>query len=132
MEKFSIKTDSHTQMLPITALVQETVAASGIAAGLCHIYVPHTTAAVTINENADPMVVHDVLHCFDRLVPWTDPAYRHMEDNSAAHVKAILFGTSQSLPIEEGKLVLGTWQGIFFCEFDGPKNRQFYVKLMSG
>jgi secondary thiamine-phosphate synthase enzyme len=132
MTRIDIQTTHSTEMLPITPLVQQTVDTSLIQQGICHIYVPHTTAAVTINENADPMVVHDVLHAVNSLIPLRDPEYRHMEDNSAAHVKAILFGASATVPIENARLVLGTWQGIFFCEFDGPRQRHFFVKVMAG
>ena len=132
MTRIDIQTTHSPEMLPITPLVQQTVDTSLIQQGICLIYVPHTTAAVTINENADPMVVHDVLHAVNSLIPLRDPEYRHMEDNSAAHVKAILFGASATVLIENARLVLGTWQGIFFCEFDGPRQRHFFVKVMAG
>ncbi len=93
------------------------------------IFIPHTTAGVTINENADPDVVHDILKEINKIVPFND-SYLHMEGNSAAHIKASLFGFSQQVIIEDGKLVLGTWQGIYFCEFDGPRRRQVYVKII--
>ena len=132
MHRIDIETTDHSQMLAVTDRIQEAVDASGVREGVCHVYVPHTTAALTINENADPTVVGDVLHAVDALVPWHDPAYRHAEGNSAAHLKAIFFGTSETVLVSEGRLVLGTWQGIFFCEFDGPRRRHFFVKLLAG
>jgi secondary thiamine-phosphate synthase enzyme len=103
---------------------------SGIKQGVCHAFVPHTTAAVTINENADPDVPRDILAALDRIVPLAGN-YRHAEGNSAAHVKASLFGSSQTVLIEDGSLILGTWQSIFFCEFDGPRTRKVLVKLIA-
>jgi len=131
MHRIEMPTQHRTQMLSVTDRVQEAVTASGIDEGVCHVYVPHTTAGLCINENADPMVAHDVLHVVDQIIPLADPAYRHMEDNSAAHVKAILLGGSETVFIAEGRLVLGTWQGIFFCEFDGPRDRHFLVKIVA-
>jgi len=115
-------------MIDITALIVGEVRKSVIKDGICHLFVPHTTAAITINENADPDVPRDILTVLDRLVPISDN-YRHTEGNSAAHVKASLFGPSQTVFIKEGGLVLGTWQSIFFCEFDGPRSRRVSVKL---
>ena len=132
MERIDIETTAHSQMLAVTDRVQQAVDASGVREGVCHLYVPHTTAALTVNENADPTVVGDVLHAVDALVPWNDPAYRHAEGNSAAHVKAIFFGTSETLIVSGGRLLLGTWQGVFFCEFDGPRRRHFFVKVLEG
>ena len=132
MTRIELQTSQRTEMIPITHQVQQALNDSGIKEGVCHLYVPHTTAGLAINENADPMVAHDVLHVIDRLIPFSDSAYRHMEDNSAAHVKAILFGTSETVLVQEGRLLLGTWQGIFFCEFDGPKQRHYFVKAMAG
>ncbi len=113
----------------MTRSVQGAVQKSGVKEGVCYIYVPHTTAGITINENADPGVVEDILMQLNKIVPFQD-RYRHMEGNSAAHIKASLVGFSQVVFVETGKLVLGTWQGIFFCEFDGPRNRQVYVKVV--
>ena len=127
--KLSVSTSQHTQMVDITHLVQKAVADSGIREGLCTVYIPHTTAAVTINENADPDVVRDFTTEINKIVPWED-GYRHMEGNSAAHLKASMIGCSQQIIIEEGRLLLGTWQGIWFCEYDGPRRRSVYVKLM--
>lgn len=130
MERVDVTSSQSTEMIPITEQVREVVRESGVYSGICYLYVPHTTAAVTINEQADPMVAHDVLQAMDQLIPLVDPAYRHLEENSAAHVKAILFGTAETVLIDEGELVLGTWQGIFFCEFDGPRRRHLLVKVV--
>jgi secondary thiamine-phosphate synthase enzyme len=131
MQTITVKTDRRTQLLDVTAQVQKAVAASGAASGVCYLYVPHTTAAITINECADPDVARDVEGALDRLVPKTGP-YRHSEGNSDSHVKAVLVGSSQIVPVEGGKLVLGRWQGIFFCEFDGPRERKLQVKVVAG
>ncbi len=130
IETLTIKTGAHEQLLDVTDRVQAVLQAAGIAAGVVWLYVPHTTAAVTINENADPTVVHDVLADLDRLVPWRQGYYRHTEGNSAAHLKSSLIGCDQSVPFENGRLSLGTWQGIYFCEFDGPRTRKLLVKVM--
>ena len=118
-------------MLDITRDVQEVVTESGIQDGICTVFVPHTTAAVTINENADPDVVRDFTMEINKIVPWED-GYRHMEGNAAAHLKSSMVGFSEQIIIEDGKLVLGTWQGIYFCEYDGPRNRKVLVKIMEG
>jgi len=130
MHTLHIRTDRRTQLVDITTQVQSVVARSNVTNGICHLYVPHTTAAVTINEHADPDVASDVEGIFDRLVPPRGP-YKHNEGNSDSHMKAILVGTSQSIFIEGGKLVFGRWQGIFFCEFDGPRDRKLFVKIAS-
>ena len=132
MTELSVRTSGQTDLVAITDRVQQAVAESGVTSGICYVYVPHTTAGVTINENADPMVPRDILLAVDKLIPMKDPEYRHMEGNSAAHVKACFFGSSEAIPIESGRLVLGTWQGIFFCEFDGPRSRKVYVKIIEG
>ena len=132
LEKFDVRTQRKTEFVPITEQVQKIVTRNTIQSGICHIYVPHTTAGITINENADPMVPKDILLIIDEIVPFVDYRYQHMEDNSAAHVKACLFGSSESVIIEKGKLVFGTWQGIFLCEFDGPRNRRIYTKILEG
>ncbi len=129
MTKFSVTTNKSNEMRNITREVQAAVTESGITSGICTVFVPHTTAGVTINENADPDVVHDILMELDKIVPLRD-GYRHNEGNSAAHIKAGMFGFSQQIIVENGRLVLGTWQGIYFCEFDGPRQRQVYVKVM--
>ena len=132
MTELSVRTSKQTDLVAITDRVQQAVAESGVTSGICHVYVPHTTAGVTINENADPMVPRDILLSVDKLIPMRDPEYRHVEGNSAAHVKACFFGSSEVIPIESGQLVLGTWQGIFFCEFDGPRSRKACVKIIEG
>ncbi len=125
----TVKTKSRTDLIDITSDVQNTVRSSSIADGLCLLYVPHTTAAITINESADPSVKDDILMILNEIVPW-EAKYRHLEGNSPAHVKSTLVGASELVAIENGRLVLGTWQGIFFCEFDGPRNRKLHVKIM--
>jgi len=114
-------------MLDVTSAVQQFVDETGVKDGVVIIYVPHTTAAVTINENADPDVVHDLLKQLDTMVPWKQPFYRHGEGNSAAHLKASMIGSSVTVLIDGGKLSLGTWQGIWFCEFDGPRTRAIHL-----
>ena len=127
----SIKTTSHTQMLDITRPVQDAVTDSGVKSGICTIFIPHTTAAVTINENADPDVVRDFTMEINKIVPWED-GYHHMEGNSAAHLKSSMIGFSEQVIIEDGRLVLGVWQGIYFCEYDGPRTRKVIVKITEG
>ncbi len=124
----TIKTHAQTEMIDITAQVQKIITQSGVPEGLCMVYVPHTTAAVTINEAADPSVATDILIVLNQLVPW-NADYRHAEGNSPAHIKASLMGASQMIQVEKGQLVLGTWQGIFFCEFDGPRSRKVNITL---
>ncbi|RCX20799.1 secondary thiamine-phosphate synthase enzyme [Anaerobacterium chartisolvens] len=116
-------------MTDITSQVQDLVSRSGARSGLCTVFVPHTTAGITINENADPDVVSDMLGEVNRIVRF-DGNYSHAEGNSAAHIKASMFGFSVQVIIEDGRLQLGTWQGIYFCEFDGPRNRKVYVKII--
>ena len=123
-----VRTKEHTQMVDITAMVRKAVAESGVREGICTVFVPHTTAAVTINENADPDVVRDFLTEIGRIVPWED-GYRHAEGNSAAHLKASRIGFSEQIIIDGGRPVLGTWQGVWFCEFDGPRTRKVYLKI---
>src|SRR5947209_6516129 len=130
MQTLTVKTDRRTQLLDVTAQVQKAVLATRIARGTCYLYVPHTTAAITINECADPDVARDVEGALDRLVPATG-TYRHSEGNSDAHIKAVLVGVSQTVPVEGGKLALGRWQGVFLCEFDGPRERKLCLKLVS-
>ena len=127
--RLDVATNEHTQMKDITDLVQKAVAESGVTDGICTVFIPHTTAAVTINENADPDVVRDFTAEINKIVPWED-GYRHVEGNSAAHLKASMIGFSEQIIIDRGRLVLGTWQGIYFCEFDGPRHRKVYVKIM--
>ena len=129
MEKITVHSTDQTEIIDITRKVQSVADKSGINNGLCLIFVPHTTAAVTINENADPDVKSDILKEINKVIPFSD-SYQHMEGNSAAHIKASLFGSSQSVIIQNGNLQFGTWQGIFFCEFDGPRTRQIWVSLL--
>jgi secondary thiamine-phosphate synthase enzyme len=126
-----VKTSFRTQFVDLTSQIKQLVARVGIPKGICYLYAPHTTAAITINENADPSVVQDIIKQLDKLVPWQDN-YRHTEGNAAAHIKAGILGTSQFVLINDGQLVLGTWQGIFFCEFDGPRQRKVLVKIIAG
>ncbi len=130
MTEFNVKTSSRTQLVDITREVAKAVTDSGLASGAALVYCPHTTAGITINENADPDVVTDLEGALDRLVPWDGP-YRHGEGNSAAHMKSTLVGASETVPVEGGRLVLGTWQGIFFCEFDGPRTRRVQVRPLA-
>lgn len=125
----NIKTNTHTEMQEITDRVQEAVSDSGVEDGICMLFVPHTTAAVTINENADPDVVRDFIKELDKIVPWDD-GYHHFEGNSAAHLKASIIGFSEYIIVENGRLQLGTWQGIYFCEYDGPRSRKLKIKIM--
>jgi secondary thiamine-phosphate synthase enzyme len=131
MKSFSIKTSARLELLDITRQIHDIIREARIESGICHVFVPHTTAAVTINENADPDVPKDIISILDRLIPRHGP-YRHGEGNSAAHVKASLLGASETVLIEGGQPVLGTWQSIFFCEFDGPRTRKVFVKVIVG
>jgi secondary thiamine-phosphate synthase enzyme len=124
----TVKTSATTQFVDITSEVEQAVSASGIRDGWCLLYVPHTTAAVTINESADPSVRADILMVLNDIVPWK-ANYRHLEGNSPAHIKATLVGASEIIAVEKGRLVLGTWQGIFFCEFDGPRARKIHLRI---
>jgi secondary thiamine-phosphate synthase enzyme len=130
MHELKIRTKTVTEFYEITSDIQGIVTASGIKSGICLIFVPHTTAAVTINEHADPDVVEDIIASLDSIVP-SHINYKHAEGNSPAHVKSSLIGTSQSVIVENGNLVLGTWQGIFFCEFDGPRTRTIFVDVLA-
>jgi secondary thiamine-phosphate synthase enzyme len=131
LARLEVQTRRRTEMIDITARVQEQVARSGTRSGLCLVWVPHTTAGVTVNENADPSVQRDILAALDRLAP-REGDYRHSEGNSDGHIKSTLCGREVCLIVEDGALVLGTWQGIFFCEFDGPRRRGFVVKTLEG
>ncbi len=130
VERLHVRTSAKTDLVDITGSIQGVVQSMGWKDGLCFVFVPHTTAAVTINENADPSVPRDILMELNKIVPFED-RYQHMEGNSAAHIKASLVGFSQMVFVESGRLVLGTWQGIFFCEFDGPRSRDVYVKVVT-
>jgi secondary thiamine-phosphate synthase enzyme len=127
--EFSIETRNSTEMVDITAAVERQVRASGVRAGLCLVFVPHTTAGVTINESADPSVRADLLMALDAMVP-AQAGYRHAEGNSPAHVKASLMGPSQTVAIVNGRPALGSWQGIFLCEFDGPRRRRVQLRIL--
>jgi len=129
IRKFQVKTSKQIELINITRSIQEMVGKSGVEEGLCFIFIPHTTAAVTINENADPSVSRDIVMELNKIVSF-EGSYQHGEGNSPAHIKSSLVGSSQTLFVEFGKLVLGTWQGIFFCEFDGPRNRTVQVKVV--
>ena len=125
----TVKSASTTELIDITSNINSAIHESKIDNGLCFLYVPHTTAAVTINESADPDVKSDIMMCLNQIVPWKAD-YRHMEGNSPAHIKSTLVGASEMVAIENGQLVLGTWQGIFFCEFDGPRTRKVHVHFL--
>ncbi len=127
--EFSVQTPERAAFVDITDRVAEAVRTSGISDGVVVVFVPHTTAAVTINENADPDVVHDLLAQLDTMVPWRRPFFQHGEGNSAAHVKSSMLGCSETILVRDGRLVLGTWQGIYFAEFDGPRNRRVIVQV---
>ena len=129
MKHITIHTHSRFEMTDITKEIRTALGESDVKEGICHVFVPHTTAAVTINENADPDVPGDILKELDKVIPLRD-GYSHVEGNSAAHIKASLFGPSETIFIEKGNLVLGTWQSVFFCEFDGPRTRKAFVKIV--
>lgn len=129
IQRVDIKTHARVEFQDVTARVGDIVAESGVKSGVCYVFVPHTTAGVTVNEHADPSVVEDIAAQLDKMVP-QHQNYRHREGNSPAHIKAAIIGDSETLFIEDGKLVLGTWQGIFFSEFDGPRNRSMLVKIV--
>jgi len=129
MTEFAVATSNKSQFIDITGEVQRAVTAAGVKDGLCTVFVPHTTAGITIQENADPDVVADILYALDKDVPWRDSHYRHAEGNTAAHVKASLLGSSVNVLVKSGRLHLGTWQAIYFCEFDGPRTRQVWVTV---
>jgi secondary thiamine-phosphate synthase enzyme len=126
-----VRTGGKTELVDLTARVQQVVTDSGVAEGLCHVFVPHTTAGVTINENADPSVKADILMVLNKIISDREP-YRHLEGNSPAHIKASLMGPQLTVLVSRGRLLLGTWQGIFFCEFDGPRHRRVHVKVTEG
>ena len=129
METLRVKTTRRTQLLDVTQAVERVVAEAGLVTGVCYVFVPHTTAGVMINEHADPDVATDLEGVFDRLVPHSGP-YRHAEGNTDSHAKAVMAGASQVIFVEKGKLAMGTWQGIFLCEFDGPRERKIWVKVV--
>jgi secondary thiamine-phosphate synthase enzyme len=129
IQEFSVRTRTRTEFLDISAQVSKIVQESKVQNGLAVVFVPHTTAAVTINENADPSVQHDILTELNRLIP-LQGSYQHAEGNSDAHIKSTLLGSSQTIFIQGGRLALGTWQGVYFCEFDGPRSRKVWVKII--
>lgn len=131
MEKIKVSSKERTDMVEITEEVKEAVRKSGVKSGICLLFVPHTTAGVTITEFSDPSLMKDILTTLNNLVPFENN-YRHEEGNAAAHIKSNLFNFSLEMIVEDGELVIGGYQGIFFCEFDGPRNRQVYVKIMEG
>jgi secondary thiamine-phosphate synthase enzyme len=128
-ETFTVTTRRRSEMVNITSQVAEALVKSGIVSGTATVFCPHTTAAITINENADPDVPHDILLTLEQLFPQDRPGYRHDEGNSDAHVKSSLVGASETVLVQNGRLTLGTWQGIFFCEFDGPRNRTVNIHI---
>ena len=127
----TVKSKYKTELIDITSKVEQAVMSSGVSNGFCMVYVPHTTAGVTINENADPSVKKDILMVLNDIIPW-NADYRHLEGNSPAHIKSSLIGASELIAIENSKLILGTWQGILFCEFDGPRTRKLHLHFMQG
>lgn len=129
MYTFPLRTRQHTDLVVIDQEIRRIIRESGVVSGVCHIFVPHTTAGITINENADPDVVRDLKQTLERIVPWTGD-YAHAEGNSAAHLKASMMGFTQTLLIDQGAPVLGTWQSVYFCEFDGPRTRQVHVQIV--
>jgi secondary thiamine-phosphate synthase enzyme len=130
MKRFSLKTTTRNQFVEITDQVRAAVSASGVKSGLCVVYCPHTTAAITVNENADPDVVHDMLLYLNKTVPKDQSGFRHGEGNSDSHIKASLIGPSVTLLVDGGDIVLGRWQGVYFCEFDGPRTREVVLQLV--
>jgi secondary thiamine-phosphate synthase enzyme len=130
MEQIQLRTRERSQMLEITDRLQEVVGRSGVREGVLVVQSMHTTGALTINENADPDVVHDLLAKLERLAPQHEPFYRHAEGNSDSHLKTSGFGPSLSVLIHDGELVLGTWQGVYFCEFDGPRERHIAIQIL--
>jgi secondary thiamine-phosphate synthase enzyme len=129
IRQLRVKTNSKTELVDITQGVQRLVTESGVRSGLCYVYVPHTTSGVAINENTDPNVGRDILKELNKVIPFEDN-YGHLEGNSAAHIKSTIVGVSKAVLVDEGRLALGTWQSIFYCEFDGPRDRRVFVKVM--
>ena len=128
--QLSVHTNGRTEFIDITHKIQNAVNESKIKSGVCQIYVPHTTAGITINENADPSVVRDIQMELNKVIPFDDN-YHHLEGNAAAHIKASVIGASSSVIIEDGRVCLGTWQGVYFCEFDGPRHRKVWLKILA-
>ncbi|MBN2407114.1 MAG: YjbQ family protein [Elusimicrobia bacterium] len=132
MMTFNVRTTQRSEFLDITGEIRKALTSSGIEEGIVTVFVPHTTAGITINENADPDVIRDIQAALERMVPWQHPAYRHSEGNSAAHIKSSLMGSSVSITAAGGDLKLGTWQSVFFCEFDGPRSRKVWIEITDG
>ncbi len=130
LEMVQVNTPDHAVMVDVTDLIARKIQESGVKSGLCVVYIPHTTAGITVNEGADPAVMEDFLGALERLIPWKS-GYRHSEGNAAAHIKAMLVGGSVHIIIENGRLILGTWERIFLCEFDGPRTRKIRIKILS-
>lgn len=131
LHSFKIQTSSRDEMVDVTSEVNAEIKRKKVKSGVVTVYCPHTTAGITINENADPDVKRDMIRRFDEVYPWVDEKDQHFEGNTAAHLKASTVGSSQQIIIENGSLLLGTWQGIYFCEFDGPRNRTCYIKIQA-
>lgn len=129
LKEITVRTLSHATLEDITDRINRVIAESGVRSGICHVFVPHTTAGITINEDADPSVAHDILHELDKVIPWRN-GYEHGEGNAAAHIKASLLGASATILIDNGRLRLGTWQGVYLAEFDGPRQRRVWVKVI--
>ena len=129
MDKINVTTNHHSEMIDITRQLSDLIP-KGFKSGICHVFCQHTTAGLTINENADPDVQRDLLAATEQIVPWNNPLFHHFEGNSAAHLKASFMGFSQTIPVENGKLCLGVWQGLYFCEFDGPRSRKVLVQFV--
>lgn len=130
MKEFTVRTTRHTEFVDIQGQIGKTLQEIGLKSGIVMVFCPHTTAGITINENADPDVVRDIQLELEKMVPLRDPEYCHSEGNSAAHIKSSLIGSSVLVPVENGRMCLGTWQGIYFCEFDGPRQRKVWVQVM--
>ncbi len=129
MEEISVKTNTHSEMIDITAKVSAVLEKTGVKNGICTVFTPHTTAGISINENADPDVPRDMMKEMDKVIPLKD-GYAHAEGNSAAHIKSSLFGCSETVIVKNGSLMLGSWQSVFFCEFDGPRSRKVWVEVI--
>jgi secondary thiamine-phosphate synthase enzyme len=127
----SVRTNSRIEMVDITRKIQEQVKNSGVTEGVCHVFVAHTTAGITINENADPSVQSDIIMVLNKIISDRE-SYRHSEGNSPAHIKASLMGPNLTILVADGRLLLGTWQGVYLCEFDGPRTRKVHIKIMAG
>lgn len=127
-----LRINKEQTMVSITAIIEEDIKKSGVKDGIVIVFCPHTTAGITINENADPDVVRDIIYGFEKVYPTKDKNYKHFEGNSHAHMKASTMGASQTLIVDDGKMILGIWQDVYFCEFDGPRDRKFFVKIMEG